>query len=135
MDKDELMRYCLSKKGTFLDFPFGPHNPLVKIRKDLDGNGRIFAEFFSMKGVSRTTFRTDEATALMLRQMHPNDIVRGYHCPPAQAKYASTVILNGDVDDKMILEIADISYNYVLTKIPKRIRDLIVGSNGDNHKK
>ncbi len=40
----------------------------------------------------------------------PDVIKRGWHCPPAQAKYKSTAYID-DVSDELLLKFADMSYD------------------------
>lgn len=45
MQAQELIDYCLKKKGTYVDFPFGDCITVIKVK------GRIFAQLFILKGV------------------------------------------------------------------------------------
>lgn len=123
MTPQQLIDYCLTKKGAYLDFPFNDWYPVIKIRMS-NGNGKIFAEIFNLKGEDKFTFGTDSGMADFLRENYPNVIVRGWHCPPVQAKYKSTVTLHA-LSDEEIIKLADISYNRTLSKLPKKERDRI----------
>jgi len=91
MDKSQLIDYCLSKQGGYLDFPFaGDDYAVIKIKNDKNGKYRIFAEIFLLSGRDCLTFSADEETAFGLRIQFADYITKGYHCPPVQAKYKST---------------------------------------------
>ncbi|MDE7337075.1 MAG: MmcQ/YjbR family DNA-binding protein, partial [Clostridia bacterium] len=62
------------------------------------------------------TFSTDENTAAFLREAYPDVITKGWHCPPVQAKYKSSVALS-DVDDATLEKFADMSYDRALSKL------------------
>lgn len=117
MDKQTLLQYCLDKEFAYLDFPFkGEDYAVVKVKNSENGKNRIFAEIFTLKGEDSFTFSTDENTSLFLRETHPLTVLRGWHCPPAQAKYKSTVALK-DFDGDTLKKFADISYNRALSKL------------------
>ena len=115
MTMQTLIEYCLKNAGAYLDTPFGPTFPVVKI-KTPDGKGRIFAEIFKHDGLEKFTFGTDAETTQYLRHTYPNVIVRGYHCPPVQARYKSTVALSA-LPDSILLSLADLSYRFAKSKI------------------
>ena len=117
MDKQQLAEYCLAKEGAYLDFPFaGDDYAVVKVKKTDGGKNRIFAEIFTLQGVEMLTFSTDENTALCLRENFPDIIVRGWHCPPVQAKYKSSVAIKL-VEDEQLLQFIDASYKRALSKL------------------
>lgn len=117
MDKQTLLQYCLDKAYTYLDFPFkGEDYAVVKVKNSENCKNRIFAEIFTLKGEDSFTFSTDENAALFLRETYPQTVSRGWHCPPAQAKYKSTVALK-DFDDDVLKKFADMSYGRALSKL------------------
>ncbi len=78
MTHEEILNYCLGKKGAYRDCPFGDETVCVKVKK------RIFAQLFCLKGVPMLTFNGDALTGDFYRKMYPDDVKRGYHCPPVQ---------------------------------------------------
>lgn len=116
MTHEEILNYCLSKKGTYKDNPFGDGTVCVKVKK------RIFAQLFYLKGVPMFTFNGDALAGELYRKMYPGDVKRGYHCPPVQQPYFNTVDLTGSVPDEEILRMVDGSYEYVLSKLTKKLR-------------
>ena len=66
------------------------------------------------------TFNGDAMTGDFYRSAYPDDVKRGYHCPPVQQPYFNTVNLTGSVPDEEILHMLDGSYKYVVGKLPKK---------------
>lgn len=116
MTHEEILEYCLTKKGAYKDFPFGDETICVKVKN------RIFTQLFYLNGESMFTFNGDALTGDFYRKMYPNDIKRGYHCPPVQQPYFNTVNLNGNVPDEKILRMIDGSYQYVVSKLTKKVQ-------------
>lgn len=110
MDKGLLINYCLTKSGAYLDFPFhGEDYATVKIKNTITGKYRIFAEVFTLNDNDYLTFSTDEITAIGIRCNYPNIVKKGYHCPPVQAKFKSTVDIC-ELDAEIIKKLVDVSY-------------------------
>lgn len=61
-------------------------------------------------------------TGQLYRDLYPNVVVRGYHCPPIQQPYFNTFGLNGNVPDERIFEMIEHSYKTVVNKLPKYIQ-------------
>lgn len=110
---EKLIGYCLLKKGAYTDFPFGADVTVIKTEK------RIFAQFFTLRGVPSATLKCDLMTGDFYRRLYPGVIVRGYHCPPVQQPYFNTFPLNGSVPEALITEMIDHSYITVVGKLPK----------------
>lgn len=112
----ELIEYCLSKNSAYVDHPFGPDSEIIKVEK------KIFAQFFQLKGKDTVTLKCDAITGQFYRQMFPDVVVRGYHCPPVQQPYFNTFPLDGSVPDEIIFEMIDHSYAVVVGKLPKYLQ-------------
>ena len=116
MTHKEILNYCLTKKGAYQDSPFGDGSICVKVKK------RIFAQLFYLKGEPMFTFNGDMMTRDYYRRAFPDDIKRGYHCPPVQQPYFNTVNLNGSVPDEEFFHMVDSSYIYVVGKLTKKLQ-------------
>lgn len=114
---EETVSYCLGKEGAYLDFPFGLEYVTVKVKND--DKSRIFVEIFEKDGEIKMTFSSDEVTAQYLRSTYPQVIVRGWHCPPVQAKYKSTVTVDA-VSKETLRKLIDISYERAILKLGKK---------------
>ena len=112
MKYSELLNYCLSKNGAYVDHPFGPDSDIIKVE------GKIFAQLFILKGKETTTLNCERMQGDFYRHLFPDIVVRGYHCPPVQQLYFNTFPLDS-VPDEIILEMADHSYITVVGKLPK----------------
>ena len=119
MTQDEIIKYCLSKPGAFLDYPFGVDVAVVKV-KSQNSKPRIFAQVFNLKGEAKATFNCDPMTGDFYRTVYPGAVTRGYHCPPAQQPYFNTVDLGGAVPDEELLGMIDHAYQVVVGKLPKK---------------
>lgn len=116
MTHKEILDYCLAKKGAYQDMPFGEDCVCVKVKK------RIFAQLFYLNGRPMFTFNGDALTGEFYRSTYPDDVKRGYHCPPVQQPYFNTVDLGGSVPDEEILKMVDGSYKYVVGKLTKTLQ-------------
>lgn len=116
MTHEIILNYCLRKKGAYRDQPFGDKSVCVKVKK------RIFAQLFFLKGEPMFTFNGDALTGDFYRKMYPDDVKRGYHCPPVQQPYFNTVRLNGNVPDEEILRMIDGSYEFVVSRLTKKLQ-------------
>lgn len=116
MTHEDILEYCLAKMGAYRDMPFGEGCVCVKVKN------RIFAQLFYLKGRPMLTFNGDALTGEFYRSAYPDDVKRGYHCPPVQQPYFNTVDLSGSVPDGEILVMLDGSYKYVVGKLTKRLQ-------------
>ena len=113
-----LIEYCLTKKGAFIDYPFGPDVTIVKVRSQ-NSPARIFAQFFVLKGEEKATFNCSAPAGEAYRATYPGTVMRGYHCPPVQQPYFNTVNLDGAVPDDELTGMIDHAYAVVVGKLPK----------------
>ncbi len=121
MTSQQIIDYCLTKPGAFVDFPFGPQAVILKV-KSTNSAARIFAQLFILKGEPCATFSCDRATGEVYRNVYPGAVTRGYHCPPVQQPYFNTVRLTGEVPDDEIKRMIDHAYAAVTAKLPKYAR-------------
>lgn len=114
-----IIAYCLSKRGAYLDYPFGEGSTVVKVKK------KIFAQVFDLKGEPMATFNCDSETGEFYRLIFPGTVTRGYHCPPVQQPYFNTVRLDGKVPDAELRLMIDHAYNRVVRRLPKADREAL----------
>ena len=117
MNHDEILRYCLSKPGAFLDYPFGPKTAVVKVKAG-SGAARIFAQLFTLNGQPKATFTCDRLTGEFYRSAYPGAVIRGYHCPPVQQPFFNTVSLDGTVPDGDIIRMIDHAFQTAVSRMP-----------------
>ena len=122
MTHREIIDYCLKKPGAYLDFPFDPIFPCVKVKSPSQQKGRIFAQPFMLRGSPKLTLNCTPATAELFRNVYLGSVVRGWHCPQVQQPHFNTVSLDGTVPDDEILYMIDHAYAVVVAKLPKYIQ-------------
>lgn len=130
MTLDEIVAYCLGKPGAYLDHPFDPVMPVVRVKAPSQRKGRIFAQPLVLRGEAKVTLNCTPAAAAYYRAVYPGAVVRGWHCPPVQQPHFNTVSLDGAVPDDEILRMVDNAYETVIAKYPKYIRLEIAGGSG-----
>jgi len=120
--RQELLEYCLKKPGAYLDFPFEPDYPVVKVKAPSQEKGRIFAQVFMLRGEPKATLNCTPDSAEFYRAVYPGSVTRGWHCPPVMWPHVNTVNLDGSVPDWEILRMADHAYDTVVAKLPKYLQ-------------
>ena len=119
MTLQEIIDYSLQKPGAYLDYPFSPIFPVIKVKAPSQEKGHIFAQSFILRGEDKVTLNCRPDSAAYYRSIYPESVTRGYHCPPVQQPYHNTVNLDGSVPDEEILIMIDHAYEVVVAKFPK----------------
>jgi predicted DNA-binding protein (MmcQ/YjbR family) len=107
--------YCLSKPGTSEDTPFDENTLCFKV------GGKIFA-IIDIELFESVNLKCDPERAVELREQY-SGIVPGYHM---NKKHWNTVMFDGSVSDKLILELVDHSYDLILNCLPKKTKESIL---------
>ncbi|NLO39898.1 MAG: MmcQ/YjbR family DNA-binding protein [Ruminiclostridium sp.] len=121
MTSEEILNYCLSKLGAYIDFPFGDIPICVKVGK------RLFAQLYPKPADFKLTLNCDRVVGELYRNLYPDDVTRGYHCPPVMQPYFNTIRLNGIVPDNELKKMIDHSYATVVKKLPKQLQHQLKG--------
>lgn len=111
MDIETIRDYCLAKRGTTEGFPFGEDILVFKVM------GKMTACIW-LERPDLITLKCNPEYALELRERH-SGIEGAYHF---NKKYWNQVSLQGDVDDKLILELIDHSYEEVIKKFTRKLK-------------
>ena len=114
--QEKLLEYCLTKTGSYVDHPFGMDSDIIKVKN------RIFAQLFFLKNTPMITVNGDPLINDFYRQIYPEYIKRGYHCPPVQQPYFNTIDLTGNVPESELFVMIDNSYRYVVGKLTKKLQ-------------
>ena len=122
MTHQEIIDYCLKKPGAYLDYPFDPVFPVVKVKAPSREKGPIFAMPFMLRGEAKVTLRCTPQSAEFYRCVYPGSVTRGWHCPPVQQPHFNTVNLDGTVPDEELLLMIDHSYDVVAARMPKYVQ-------------
>ena len=111
MNIEEYRDYCIRKKGVTEEFPF---DDVVLVFKVM---GKMFAltdvdEFLSIN------LKCDPERAVELRENY-SGINPGFHM---NKKHWNTIDADGSVDDKVIKDLIDHSYDLVVKGLTKKLR-------------
>lgn len=112
MNIEEYRNYCLTKPEVTESFPF---NKTVLVFK-------VLGKMFALIDVEEYTFlnlKCDPERSIELRELYPG-ITGAYHF---NKKHWNSVSTNGTVPDKLMYELIDHSYDLVVDKLPKNLRD------------
>ncbi len=113
MNVEALRDYCLQKKGVTEEFPFDEETLVFKVM------GKMFALIPLERVPSQCNLKCDPDRAVELREEHDGDIIPGYHM---SKKHWNTMYLER-LSPKLITELVDHSYDLVVAKLPKKIRE------------
>ncbi len=112
MDAELVREYCLLKKATTEDQPFGPDVLTFRV------GGKIYLLLSLDSFPSQFNVKCDPERALDLRAKHPS-IIPGYHM---NKKHWNTVILNGTLSTALVHSMIDESYEIIFASLPKKKR-------------
>lgn len=114
MNIEEFYAYCLQKKGASEHFPFDEQTLVFKV------GTKIFAltDVASFRSIN---LKCNPEKAIELREEYAA-VQPGYHM---NKKHWNTILLFSDLDDQLLKELIDHSYNLVLNSLPKKTRDEI----------
>lgn len=113
MERNVLRNYCLSKKGTIAEFPFGPDTEVFKVV------GKMFALIPKNAHPPTISLKCDPALAEMLRQTY-EAVIPGYHL---NKRHWNTLTVDGSVPEDEVLEMIDHSYELVVKGLKKAERE------------
>ncbi|MEM0940155.1 MAG: MmcQ/YjbR family DNA-binding protein [Bacteroidota bacterium] len=113
MNIEEFRGYCLIKAGTTEHMPFGPDILVFK----------VMDKMYALTGIDSFEFinlKCDPEYAIELREKFDGAIRPGYHM---HKKYWNSVSTDGSVPDDKIHHLINHSYELVVSKLPKRLKD------------
>lgn len=111
MDIETIRNYCNNKKATTEGFPFDEETLVFKVM------GKMYA-CIGLDNPDWLTLKCDPEYALELRERYLG-IEGAYHF---NKKYWNQVSLQGDIDNKLIVELIDHSYEEVLKKFTRKLK-------------
>lgn len=112
MNIEAFRSYCLQKKGVTEDFPFGEQTLVFKVQ------GKMFA-LANIDLFESVNLKCDPTRAIELRETF-RGVLPGYHM---NKKHWNTVRVFEDVNDELLMELIDHSYNLVVKSLPKRLQN------------
>jgi predicted DNA-binding protein (MmcQ/YjbR family) len=111
MDIESFRAYCLAKNGVSEEFPFDANTLVFKVM------GKMFA-LADVDLFESINLKCDLERAVELREKYEG-IVPGYHM---NKQHWNTVIMDGSVNDPLIRELIDDSYNLIVSKLSKKLK-------------
>jgi len=112
MDIDTLRNFCLKLKGTTEDFPFDKTTLVFKAA------GKIYC-IISIAEPYECNLKCNPEKAIELREFY-HAVKPGYHM---NKKHWNTVMFNKDLSDADLLDLVNHSYQEVIEKLPKKIKN------------
>lgn len=112
MNLEAFRNYCLNLKGTSEGFPFGGETLVFKVM------GKMFA-LTDVEHFESVNLKCDPEKAIELRESY-SGIQPGYHM---SKKHWNTVLIRGDVNDSLIYELVDHSYELVVSSLTKKLQN------------
>jgi predicted DNA-binding protein (MmcQ/YjbR family) len=111
MTRDDVAGLCAALPGAVEDYPFGEGAAVFKV------GGRMFA--LVPVGGSSVNLKCDPDVAVELRARHAA-VRPGYH---QNKRHWNTVELDGSIEDDELQWMVEHSYELVVAKLPRAVRD------------
>ena len=112
MNIESFRKYCLQKVGATEDFPFDNQTLVFKVL------GKMFA-LTDLTLFESVNLICAPVKALQLRAAHLG-VTPGYHM---NKKHWNTVKIDGSIPDALLYQWIDDSYQLVINKLPRAMRD------------
>lgn len=113
MTRDEALALCGGFPGAAEEYPFGDGVAVFKV------GGRIFALIGLDGNPGSVSLKCDPGLALEWRARY-SAVRPGYHL---NKRHWNTVELDGSVDDDEMREMIDHSYDLIVRRLPRSVRD------------
>jgi predicted DNA-binding protein (MmcQ/YjbR family) len=115
MTADELRAACLALPGADEEQPFSRSPDLSTFKI----GGKVFAlSRLAASDPLRISLKCDPEVAVGLRAEH-EAITAGYHL---NKRHWNTVVVDGSLPDRMIVEMIEDSYDLVVAGLPKKVQ-------------
>jgi len=114
MNIEELREYCITKPSVTEEFPFDDVTLVFKVA------GKMFALTGLDKEFS-VNLKCDPERAIELREAY-SAVQPGYHM---NKKHWNTVYIDGSINDTVLKEWIDHSYQLVVKSLPKKVREAL----------
>lgn len=115
MHIEAFREYCLQKKGVTESFPFGGDTLAFKVMD------KMFA-LTSVDNYVSINLKCNPEKAVQLREQY-SFVLPGYHM---NKKHWNTIMLEEGVNNKLLREWIDESYQLVVESLPKKLREALV---------
>lgn len=115
MDIEIIRKYCIEKKSTTESFPFGEHTLVFKVC------GKMFLLMNLDSHPLQFNVKCNPGKAEEFREIY-SSVIPAFHM---NKKHWNTIILNGQIQSKLIREMIDESYVLVIKSLPLKERKKI----------
>jgi len=105
---------CSAKIGSKEETPFGPDALVYKV------SGKMFA-LLRVNSPLSMNVKCDPQEAMIIRESFA-DVTPGYHM---NKKHWNTLMLEANLDDELIKNWIDDSYDLVVASLPKKVREAL----------
>lgn len=112
MNIEELRDYCIAKPGVTEEFPFDETTLVFKVM------GKMFV-FTNLEGDWKLNLKCDPQWAVELREQYPA-VQPGYYM---NKMMWNSVVMDGSLKSSMVLEMIDHSYQQVVNKLTKKLKE------------
>jgi predicted DNA-binding protein (MmcQ/YjbR family) len=112
MDLETIRKYCLEKGSVTESFPFGEFTLVFKVC------GKIFLLMALDNQPLQFNVKCDPEKAEELRENYAS-VIPAFHM---NKKHWNTIIVNGEINSKLMREMIDDSYSLVVHSLPLRER-------------
>lgn len=112
IDLEEIRNHCIAKNGVSEEFPFDQSILAFKV------GGKIFV-LLDCDNFDSINLKCDPLRSEELRERY-EEITPGYHM---NKKHWNTVVLNGTISKKLLIELIDHSYDLVYSSLPTKVRN------------
>ena len=115
MDADALRDCCLAFAGAVEEFPFNAETSVFKVA------GKMFALSALDREPLAVSVKCEPGLAVALRASY-DAISPGYHL---NKRHWNTITLDGSLDDQMVCDLIEDSYDLVVSALPRRTRQAL----------
>ena len=112
MNIEELREYCMAKKAVTESFPFDETTLVFKVA------GKMFC-LTDLVDDFAVALKNDPEKNMELREQFPA-VRPDYHM---NKQHWNTVEVDGTISDEMLKKLVDESYQLIVQKLPKKIRE------------
>ena len=114
MDARDLRRWCLRQPGAVEEFPFTAGVSVFKVA------GKMFALSALDQEPLEVSVKCEPDLAVALRDSYPA-VRAGYHL---NTRHWNTITVGG-IEDQLVRDMIEDSYDLVVSALPKRVRDAL----------
>jgi predicted DNA-binding protein (MmcQ/YjbR family) len=122
MTRDDVLAFCLDLPAAEETYPFGDEVAVIKV------GARMFA-LVALGDEPVVNLKCDPARALELRAAYAG-IRPGYH---QDKRHWNSVDLDGSVEAEVVRGLIQDSYDLVVAKLPRTVRETLTRANAEPH--